>query len=145
MIAQWKSLCDANPRWASYESIGKTLQGRDIWLFKIGTPSGGRVMYSGQCHGHEDTGTEILLKFCQWLLESDDPLANNILRHNYHLMIPILNVDSYTRQNMRRQYTLKNGTIIDVPNGVDLNRNGIYKWGEFGSADPSHELYYMGL
>ncbi|MGB9841311.1 MAG: M14 family zinc carboxypeptidase [Candidatus Bathyarchaeales archaeon] len=145
MIAQWMALCDAHPEWASYESIGKSIQGNDIWLFKIGTPTGGKIMYDGQCHGSEDGGTEILYKFCKWLLESNDPLANHILRYNYHLIIPILNVDSTARQNMRREYILENGTIIKVPYGVDLNRNGIYRWGETGSADPNNDYEYRGL
>ena len=144
MIAQWKELCDVHPQWASYESIGKSIKGKDIWLFKIGTPSGGRIMYDGQGHGSEDGGTELLFKFCKWLLESNEPLANHILRYNYHLIIPILNVDTTARQNMRRQYVLENGTI-NVPYGVDLNRNGIYRWGQSGSVDPNDNYSYSGL
>lgn len=145
MIAQWVALCDAHPEWASYESIGKSIQGNDIWLFKIGTPTGGRVMYDGQCHGSEDGGTEILYKFCEWLLESNDTLAKHILQYNYHLIIPILNVDTTARQNMRREYVLDNGTVINVPYGVDLNRNGVYRWGESGSPDPNNDYEYRGL
>ena len=145
MINQWKALCEAHPQWASYESIGKSVQGRDIWLFKIGTPSGGKVMYDGQSHGPEDGGTECLYKFCKWLLESNEPIANHILRYNFHLIIPILNVDTTGRLNMRRQYVLENGTIIRVPYGIDLNRNGIYRWGESGSADPNDTYSYRGL
>lgn len=145
MIAQWKGLCDAHPAWASYESIGKSIQGRDIWLFKIGNPSGGRVMYDGECHGPEDTGTESLYKYCKWLLESNDPLANHILQWNYHLIIPILNIDTTNRTNMRRRYTLSNGTIIAVPYGVDLNRNAIYGWGLTGSGNPQSPDSYRGL
>lgn len=145
MIAQWKALCDAHPAWASYESIGKSVQCRDIWLFKIGNPTGGKVMYDGEAHGPEDSGTETLYKFCKWLLESNDPLANHILQWNYHLIIPILNIDTTRRTNMRRQYTLPNGTVIDVLYGVDLNRNGIYGWGQTGSANPTNKDSYRGL
>ena len=145
MIAQWKGLCDAHPAWASYESIGKSVQGRDIWLFKIGNPNGGRVMYDGEGHGPEDTGTESLYKYCRWLLESDDPLADHILQWNYHLIIPILNIDTTRRTNMRRQYTLSNGTIIAVSDGVDLNRNGMYGWGQTGSGNPLNKDSYRGL
>jgi hypothetical protein len=102
-------------------------------------------MYDGEGHGPEDGGTECLYKFCKWLLESNDPLANHILQWNYHLIIPVLNVDTTARQNMRRQYTLSNGTIISVPYGVDLSRNGIYGWGATGSADPNNNYEYRGL
>ena len=127
MIAQWKALCDAHPQYASYESIGKTVQGQNIWMFKIGTPSGGKVMYDGQCHGTEDSGTEVLYTFCKWLLESGDTTAQRILQRNYHLIIPIVNMD----------------VSDDKPNanGVDLNRNGVYGWGQSGSSDPNAADY----
>jgi hypothetical protein len=145
MIGRWMALCDAHPGMASYEVIGHTVQGRDIWLFKIGSPSGARVMYDGECHGPEDGGTETLFKFCKWLLESDDALANHILENNYHLIIPVLNVDTGARQNMRREYTLENGKTIEVPHGVDLNRNSLYNWGHSGSSNPEDDYSYRGL
>ena len=145
MIAQWKTLCDAHPEEASYESIGKTVQGRDIWLFKIGNPSGATVMYDGEGHGGEDGGTETLYVFAKWLLESNESQANHILDKNYHLIIPILNMDTTHRQNMRRQYILENGTIVNVTYGVDLNRNSLYNWGRSGSSDPLDNYSYRGL
>jgi hypothetical protein len=145
MIAQWKTLCDSHPNSASYEVIGETIQGREIWLFKIGNPSGAKVMYDCQAHGPEDGGTETLYKFCSWLLESDESLANHILENNYHLIIPILNMDTNARQNMRREYVLDNGTIIKVPYGVDLNRNSLYNWGHSGSSNPEDDYSYRGL
>ncbi len=145
MIAQWKALCDAHPNSASYEVIGETIQGREIWLFKIGNSSRAKVMYDCQAHGPEDGGTETLYKFCSWLLESNESLANHILENNYHLIIPILNMDTNARQNMRREYVLDNGTIIKVPYGVDLNRNSLYNWGHSGSSNPEDDYSYRGL
>lgn len=146
IISKWKTLADAHPQWVSYESIGKSVKGKDIWLFKIGNPSSGKVMYDGVPHGGEAGGTEILYKFTKWLLESKDPKAEHILRWNYHLIIPVLNVDSVAnrRQNMRENYVLSDGRVIDVPYGVDLNRNGIYGWGQSGSSDPENPYEYRG-
>lgn len=129
MIAQWKALCDAHPQWASYQSIGKTVLGKDIWMFKIGTSTGGKIMYDGQAHGTEDSGTEVFYHFAKWLLESNDATAKRILERNYHLFIPIVNMDNSSNK----------------PNahGVDLNRNGVYGWGQSGSSDPS-ALDYRG-
>src|SRR5215211_8157642 len=42
------------------ESIGRTHQGRDIWLARIGTGDTG-VMYVTQQHGNEPLGTEAAL------------------------------------------------------------------------------------
>lgn len=145
MIRQWKDLCDNNPGLASYEVIGKSIQGRDIWLFAIGNASGGRIMYDGQVHGWEDGGTECMYKFARFLLESDDPLANHFLGANCNLFIPVVNVDTTNRQNMRSEYVLENGTVINVTYGVDLNRNGVYGWGRSGSDDPGDDYSYHGL
>ena len=145
MTQMWKSLCDAHPSSASYESVGKSLQGRDIWLFKIGNPYGGAIMWDGQAHGPEDSGSECGYLFAKWLLESPDPQATRIMKRNYWLFIPIVNVDSEGRQNMRRSYTLANGTIINVAYGVDLNRNGVTGFGRSGSGDPNNNYEYRGL
>jgi hypothetical protein len=145
MLDKWIRLCDRHPSLAYYEVIGQSIQGRDIYLFAIGTPHGGRVMYDGQLHGWEDGGTECLYMFAEWLLESSDPKALRILQQNFNLFIPIVNVDTTNRQNMRREYVLPNGTIISVPYGVDLNRNGVYGWGRSGSGDPANNYNYRGL
>jgi hypothetical protein len=145
MIQNWINLCDKHPDYASREVIGHSVEGRDIWLFAIGNPNGGRVMYDGQLHGWEDGGTEIEYKFAQWLLESGDLKAQELLRSNYNLFIPIINVDTTDRQNMRREYDLENGTVIRVPNGVDLNRNGVWRWSNSGSSDPADADNYHGL
>jgi hypothetical protein len=145
MTQMWKNLCDAHPFAAHYEIIGKSLQGRDIWLFKIGNPYGGAIMWDGQTHGPEDSGSECGYLFAKWLLESSDPMAIRIMERNCWLFIPIINVDSTARQNMRRSYTLPNGTVIDVPYGVDLNRNGVASFGGSGSGNPNNNYEYRGL
>jgi len=38
--------------------------------------------------------------------------AGRILEKNYVVIIPVVNVDSYDRQNMRRVYTFSNGTTL---------------------------------
>ncbi len=146
MIAQWKALFDAHSDVCNYEVVGKSILGNDIYLFKVGNPSGGKVMFDGETHGNEDGGTELEYRFVQWLLESGDPQARHILQYNYDLFIPIINVDSNVRQNMRRQYILSNGTIISTPHGVDLNRNAVAGWGGDKYSSPDVEAYdYEGL
>ena len=145
MIDQWKALCDKYPLYASYEVVGKSLQGKDIFLFKVGNPNGGRVMFDGETHGNEDGGTELEYLFVRWLLESNDQVAIHILQSNYNLFIPIINMDSTWRQNLRRQYVLVNGTTIDVPHGVDLNRNAVTGFSTNGSGDPNNDYNYRGL
>jgi hypothetical protein len=126
MLDKWKNLCDRHPSLAYYEVIGQSIQGQDIYLFAIGNPQGGIVMYDGQ-------------------LESQDSEALHILQYNFNLFIPIVNIDTTNRQNMRREYILSNGNIIHIPYGVDLNRNGVYGWGQSGSGDPTNNYNYRGL
>lgn len=128
LIGKFKTLCDAHRTYASYVSLGKTTQGRDIWVFRIGNPSGGVVMWDAQMHGSEDIGSEIELLMARWLLESNDPTAKSILSRNYVLFIPIIDVDTVTLVNGRH---------------VNLNRNFVYRWGSNGDRNPS-SWYYMG-
>jgi len=107
------------PAHASYESIGRTYEGRDIWIFKIGNPNGGRVLWDGCLHGWEDQGSEIEYLIAEWLLESGHETAKRILDRNYILFIPVVNMDSYERQN-------KNFESCSW--GIDLNRNFYTGW-----------------
>jgi hypothetical protein len=119
LIGMFKVLCDAYPEYTSYESVGKTYEGRDIWMFKIGNPDGGRVLWDGQLHGNEGIGSEIIYLMIEWLLESGDPRAKRFLERNYVLFIPVINMDSYNRGN---------GNFENCRWGVDLNRNFKTGW-----------------
>jgi hypothetical protein len=119
LVDLFKNLSDAHPKYASYESIGKTHEGRDIMIFKIGNPEGGKVMWDGCIHGPEDMGSEIMYIFAKWLLESGNETANKILQRNYVLFVPVVNMDSYARQN-------RNFSACQY--GVDLNRNFVTGW-----------------
>lgn len=126
IISRFKTLCDAYPAYASCVSLGKTTLGKDIWIFRIGNPNGGAIMWDAQLHGNEDMGSEIALLMAKWLLESNDSTAKSILSRNYGLFIPVVNVDKNGRTNI---------------NHVNLNRNFLYKWGESGSGNPSSSEY----
>lgn len=119
MIDIYKQLCDSSPH-ANYVSVGKTLQGNDIWMFRVGNPNGGRILIDGCMHGWEDMGSEVTYLFLEWLLESNDQKANELLVGTYWLIIPVLNYDSYGRGN---------ANYSDCPTyGVDLNRNFVRGW-----------------
>jgi hypothetical protein len=127
----FKALANAYPELMTYETIGKTVQNRDIIMFKIGNPTGGRVLFDGALHGDENLGSELLYFYAKWLLTSSDPLAKRILARDYTLLIPVVNVDAYDRT-----------TRVNA-NGVDLNRNFATNWQYGGSSDPNSK-YYRG-
>jgi Zinc carboxypeptidase/Dockerin type I domain len=129
LIAAFKDLVTLHPQLMSYEVVGKSVLGRDILMFKIGNPNGGRILFDGALHGNEAAGSELLYSLAVWLLESNDSLANDILARTYTLMIPIVNADE---ENIVR----KNA------NGVDLNRNFATDWpSRLGSPDPDNAAY----
>lgn len=131
LVNMFKTLCDGHSDKARYQSIGKTREGRDIWLFKLGNPNGGAVLFDGCLHGWEDMGSEVEYLYAQWLLESGALIAEKILRENYTLIIPVINMDSTERQN--RNFT-------DCQYGVDLNRNFAYGW----TANTCNDYDYHG-
>jgi hypothetical protein len=125
----WDSCSDA-----SYECIGKTYNGKEIWLFKIGNPEGNKILWDGEMHGNEDKGSEVMYFIAQWLLEDNNHKAGQILANNFLMFIPILNVDSYNRGNMNTE---------ECPYGVNLNRNFEtgWKYGGLDPANPPHSDY----
>ena len=127
-MAAYMSLAQAHPQQMTYEAVGKTVQGRDIILFRIGNPNGGRVLFDGAIHGTEAIGSELLLSYALWLLESNESLAKTTLQMTYTLMIPVVNTD-------KENYARKNA------NGVDLNRNFATDWERAGSTNPDSTTY----
>lgn len=119
MIDMLKSLCDVHSDRASYVSIGKSFEGRDIMLFRIGNPNGGKVCLDAAIHGWEDIGSVIQWHYANWLLESGDVEASRILNGNYTLLIPYVNMDSSYRENRN---------FVQCQYGVDLNRNFVKGW-----------------
>ncbi len=126
IISKYKALCNRYPSLASYLSVGKSVKGADIWLFRFGNSSGGRVLWDAQLHGNEDLGSETGYLFAQWLLTSSDTRAKYILAHNWVLIIPVVNIDSTGRTNSRH---------------VNLNRNFVTGWGQSGSSSRTSSEY----
>lgn len=127
-MAAFKNFATQYPNLVTYETVGKTVENRDILLFKIGNPNGGKVLLDGTIHGTENLGGELLYFYAKWLLTNSDPIAKRILANDYTLLIPTVNVDGmidYLRTNA---------------NGVDLNRNFATDW-RYGNSDPNSDTY----
>jgi len=129
LILAFKNLESDYPHLMAHETIGNTVQGREIIMFKIGNPLGERTVFDGAIHAWENVGSEVLYLYARWLLTSADPIAKDILEKSFTLLIPALNIDFYndTRKNA---------------NGVDLSRNFATGWENSGSSDPSSEYYH---
>lgn len=128
VINKFKQLIDDHRDVASYASLGKTENGKDIWIFRIGNPNGKAIMWDAQLHGGEDMGSQIMFLMAKWLLESNEKTAISILANNYILFVPVIDVDTAVRTNA---------------NHVNLNRNFVYNWKiqKGASTNPSSSEY----
>jgi hypothetical protein len=70
LINELMQLCNNHPSTATYESIGKTVLGNDIWLFKFGTNTDAKLLIDGATHGHEILGSHSIYLLAQWLLSA---------------------------------------------------------------------------
>ena len=138
LILRFKNLCNAHPGFAHYFSVGKSVQGRDIWAFGVGNASSPSILWDGQMHGSEDIGSELEYMMADWLLSSGQAK----LKNNYYIFIPIVNIDTTNRQNMRRAY--ETGRMDPFCLGVNLNRNFEHGWGWSGTSNRTDVEEYRG-
>ncbi|ORZ37181.1 hypothetical protein BCR44DRAFT_1430632 [Catenaria anguillulae PL171] len=139
--SQFSSLCEYIP------SIGKTIEGRDIFALKVGSAGTNKpqIYIEGLIHAREWAGTTTVQYILFQLLEESrtkPEIADLLSKVDIHI-VPVVNVDGYQhaqtsdrlwRKNRRRN---SNGTF-----GVDLNRNFAYNWGRGGSSStPSSDTY----
>lgn len=130
IINKFKGLCTSYPKYANYVSIGKSVLGKDILMFRIGnSSSSGRIMWDAQMHGPEDLGSETGYLFARWLLSSGDSRAKYMLAHNWFLFVPVVDIDSYQRANAHM---------------VNINRNFPVGWGRSGTSTKTSAQDYRG-
>jgi hypothetical protein len=132
-ISMWKELWDTYPN-TEYETIGKTYNGWDIWLFTVGNQSNPRILWDGELHGNEDKGSELLFLMAKWLLESNNTQTNRIMEENFVMFIPVIN-DRDVRGN---------GNTEISSYGVDLNRNFLTGWRSSSPDDDEYSGPYSG-
>lgn len=156
--AALKSLQTTNADIARVSSIGKSLEGRDIWALNLN--SSPQALTSGKSgkpgfilmgahHAREHVSSEIALMFAQHLLDNRfDPVIEKLLETRDVWIIPIVNPDGKEwdiatgRYRTWRKNRRENG---GGTYGVDLNRNYSYMWGTGGSSKNGASDTYMGL
>ncbi|MFI5361621.1 MAG: M14 family metallopeptidase [Elusimicrobiota bacterium] len=152
-VAELKSLAAKAPDIASLYSIGKTLQGRDIWALRLCPDAKGSAasklpgaLFIGEHHAREHLSNEVPLALAGRLVDGrNDPEIKRLLATRDITIVPMLNADGAEydidgdKYHMHRKNMAANG---DGSLGVDLNRNYGWGWGgEGASADPSDETY----
>lgn len=117
-MAQWEATW---PHLAQVESIGESVEGRELWFARITGPGGTGpdyrpiVSHVATMHGDEKVGTVLLVDFAERLLDGyghDGPLTW-VLDNTEIWIMPLMNPDGYSAPIPRRHNA----------NWVDLNRD----------------------
>ncbi len=137
-------------------SIGQTLEGRDIWCFRISDnpdvdEDEPEVLIDAMHHAREIMSSEFTIMFAEYLAQNygTDPEITWLVDNRELYVIPVVNPDGsvYNEVNspsgggMWRKNRRDNG---DGTYGVDPNRNYTYMWGydDIGSSpDPGSAVY----
>lgn len=119
-------------------SIGKTYEGRDLWLVKLSDnvseqENEPEVLFLGAHHGNERPGYEILLYFIQYMVDyyHNTSTVHNAIDNTQIYIIPMMNpdgVEAGTRKNQEPNhgwFGLRK-TVTSI--GVDINRNYEGHW-----------------
>ncbi len=147
LIKEW---ADKYPEITKLESIGKSLEGRDIWALKISDNPETQevlepaVMFNSMHHAREIMTPEVSLDIIETLLtkyNSDATLTQYV--NNYEIwVIPMFNVDGNNKMWNSDKWWRKNNR---GGYGVDLNRNYPGNWNKCnGSSGWRSSQTYRG-
>jgi len=108
------------------------------------------ILFDGCHHSNEILGAEICLAILRTFVGRDgtDPEITLWLDKFQIYVVPVVNVDGYqvvtsgTDPRWRKNRRDTNGDgIMDITDGVDINRNYDFNWAHGGSSDPQSERY----
>ena len=126
----------ANPSICTLQSIGTSIEGRDIWAMKISdnvgtTEDEPRVLYLGCHHAREIITVEIPLYIMYWLTDNygTDSLATYLVDNREIWIVPLMNPDGREYVEHTGDWRKNRRNNGDGTYGVDLNRNWGYMWG----------------
>jgi hypothetical protein len=134
----------AYPEWLKLESIGKSIQGRDIWALTLSNPKTGATLdkpaiyVDGNTHGNEIQGTEVVLYILDFVLSNYGrlPRVSELLDRAVLYLVPVVNPDgragwfsgpstsSFPRTVMAPVDDDRDG-LVDEDGYDDLNGDGV--------------------
>ncbi|MBV2167356.1 MAG: zinc carboxypeptidase [Bdellovibrio sp.] len=153
MTDKLRALTSQYPNISQLSSIGKSVEGRDIWAVRISgnlqqADSLAAAVFMGGHHAREHLSIELPIYYIEYLLTEygkGNPRVQRLVNSRDIHIIPMVNPDgaeydistgSYKSWRKNRASN-NNGTY-----GVDLNRNYGFGWGGGGaSTSPNSETY----
>ena len=142
-------IVNERPDLASIQSIGQTLEGRDIWNVNLSGPGDAsnrpQVAINSTIHAREWITTPASAYLMENLVRGYDtnPRVRNLMDTVDWYITPVLNADGYVYSWQTERFWRKNRRNNGGGSfGVDLNRNFSADWGGNGSSnDPDSEIY----
>jgi hypothetical protein len=154
MVAEIQQAAVDYPDLVQISSIGKSYQGRDIWIAKVGHDvsvdhGDPEVLVNALTHAREHLSTEQALALLRWLTTGygSDATVTKLLNARVVWIIFALNPDGFrydlTGSPFRAWRKNRQPNAGTTAVGTDLNRNYGYRWGCCGgsSGNPSSILY----
>lgn len=143
-----KKLAAAHPNLVKLSSIGKSYEGKDLWLltvtdFKSGKDTDKPAMYiDGNIHSNEIQGTEMALYTVWYLAEmhKDNAYIQELLKDKTFYIVPTINPDA------RDHYMRKPNTMHSPRSGVitlDNDRDGLFGEDGFDDLDGDGHITMM--
>ncbi len=152
--AELDTLVTLYPKLAHLFSLGRTVEGREIWGLRINASAENAesptalpgIVFMGGHHAREHLSVEMPLGLARFLLESRDPAVIDLVNRRDIFIIPQVNPDGseFDIASGRYQSWRKNRRADNKCAGVDLNRNYSYQWGTGGSSKNNCSDVYMG-
>lgn len=144
-----KAIHAAFPDWTRLEEMGKSREGRPLWVMTVFDPAGPPVenrpaaYVDGNTHGNEVQGTEICLFAIRYLLERrTDPWVGALLRRAAFHVAPCVNPDSRERflHDAQNEHSPRR-----VPRPVDDDRDGLVDEDGPNDLDGDGEILEMRI
>jgi len=148
VIYAWmERLANEHRDFVKLQRIGKTAEGRDILVIKIGLNSSPRkpgIFIEGGIHAREWISPASVTYLINELV--NNPSLTDLIENLDFYILPIMNPDGYAYTHTTDRMWRKNRALDDSflttltqCRGVDLNRNWGYKWGTVSLLDnPQH-------
>ena len=131
---------------ATLESVGKSSEGRDLWvlrLSKAGNKAAKAIYVDAGIHAREWIAPPVAIYLIQQLTENSKDNADLLDGLDWYIM-PLVNPDGYEYTHTRERFWRKNRNPAASRwcKGTDVNRNFGFHWGEQGvSTNPCSEIY----
>lgn len=137
----------------------KTIEGRTVWVVRISDnpevdeADEPETLYQALIHSRESATVMNQLFFMWYLLENydSDPAIKNLVNNQALYFIPVFNPDGFVYNQtiepdggglQRKNRNVGTNSCGTTTNGIDLNRNSAYFWGNGGaSASLCSETY----